>query len=304
MKTPILFLIFNRPDTTKRVFQRIRQAKPKVVFVAADGPRSDKPNEAQLCKETRSIVTENIDWDCEVYTLFRDHNLGCGNAVSEAIQWFFEHVEEGIILEDDCLPESTFFPYCSKLLEIYRNSDQVKMISGFNYFHKRPRLWRDDYFFSNYFSIWGWASWKNRIEQIDWAQNSSQTEEKFDVFREHFEDSVISEHLHKMYLKSIKGELDTWDIKMVTNFIQSNGLCAFPLKNQVSNIGFSGTRSTSRNVYHLNSLTLPIDVFKLKEKKVAIDTKTNKDMLKILRNIIHPPRGIAGYVTRILKHSK
>jgi hypothetical protein len=116
-ETPILFLIFNRPDLTHIVFNRIREVKPKYLFVAADGPREDHPEDQRKCEEARTKVLNSIDWDCEVKTLFRDKNLGCGLAVSQAITWFFGHVEEGIILEDDTLPSISFFQFCQELLK-------------------------------------------------------------------------------------------------------------------------------------------------------------------------------------------
>jgi GT2 family glycosyltransferase len=119
LKTAVLFLIFNRPDTTKQVFAAIRKAKPPKLYVAADGPRADNPGEAEKVEQVRLIAT-NIDWDCELKTLFRDENLGCGKGVSSAITWFFENEGEGIILEDDCLPSQSFFWYCEELLERYR----------------------------------------------------------------------------------------------------------------------------------------------------------------------------------------
>ena len=119
LKTAVLFLVFNRPDTTKQVFKAIRQAKPPRLYVAADGPRADKPGEAEKVEQARRIAMQ-VDWDCEVKTLFREKNLGCGKAVSSAIDWFFENEEEGIILEDDCLPSQSFFWFCEELLERYR----------------------------------------------------------------------------------------------------------------------------------------------------------------------------------------
>jgi hypothetical protein len=117
---PVLFIIFNRPETTVRVFEAIRKAHPKQLFVAADGPRMGKEGEKERCEEARKIATQ-VDWDCEVKTLFRDENIGCGRGPAEAITWFFEHVEKGIILEDDCLPSQSFFGFCEKLLERYKN---------------------------------------------------------------------------------------------------------------------------------------------------------------------------------------
>ena len=144
--TPILFLIFNRPDLTKQVFDKIREIKPLHLFIAADGPRGDKYEDQELCRKTKEIVSL-IDWECEIKTLFRDENLGCGRAVSEAISWFFEHVEEGIILEDDCLPSSTFFNYCEILLEKYRWDNNIMHIGGTN-FQNGIKRGNADYYFS------------------------------------------------------------------------------------------------------------------------------------------------------------
>ena len=130
--TPILFLIFNRPDTTIEVFNRIKKIQPKYLFVAADGPRQDKIGEKEMCEATRAII-EQIDWDCEVKTLFRESNLGCGKAVSEAISWFFVHNEMGIILEDDCLPDLSFFSFCENLLEKYKDDSRISTICASNY---------------------------------------------------------------------------------------------------------------------------------------------------------------------------
>ena len=156
--TPVLFLIFNRPDTTKQVFSAIQKARPPRLYVAGDGPRPEQSNEAEICEIVRSIAT-NVDWDCEVKTLFRDHNFGCRLAVSQAISWFFENEPEGIILEDDCLPSQSFFWFCQELLEDFRNDKQVGAICGFysNELDYKPSA---SYFFSRYMRVWGWAGWR------------------------------------------------------------------------------------------------------------------------------------------------
>jgi hypothetical protein len=158
--TPILFLIFNRPDTTQKVFNEIRKIKPRQLFVAADGPREDHPEDKEKCEQTRKII-DQVDWDCEVKTLFRDKNLGCKHAVSGAINWFFKNVEQGIILEDDCLPDQSFFGFCQELLNKYKNNKQIFNISGNNF---QDGMWRGDgsYYFSKYFHCWGWATWADR----------------------------------------------------------------------------------------------------------------------------------------------
>src|SRR4030042_6453503 len=152
LTTPVLFLIFNRPDTTEKVFDEIRKAKPKKLFVAADGPRQDKQGEKEKVGRARQIVIDGIDWDCEIKTLFRDKNLGCKVAVSSAINWFFENEEMGIILEDDCLPHQSFFRFCGELLEKYKDDERIMVISGENLLFGRKRT-NYSYYFSRYYHI-------------------------------------------------------------------------------------------------------------------------------------------------------
>lgn len=138
LETPILLLIFNRPDTTQEVFDAIKQAKPKRLFIAADGPRGEKPGEFEKCQAARKIV-EQVDWECDFQGLFRENNLGCKKAVSSSISWFFDKVDEGIILEDDCLPDPSFFQFCEELLKHYRNNPKIMHISGNNFQCGRKR---------------------------------------------------------------------------------------------------------------------------------------------------------------------
>src|SRR5258708_3549575 len=165
--TPILFLIFNRPFPTRRVFAEIRKARPAKLFVAADGPRPDKPEDLETCRETREII-KDIDWPCEVQTLFRDKNLGCGVAVSGAITWFFQNVEQGIILEDDCLPDPSFFPFCTELLERYKDDERILLISG-NFLQQKNKKFmvKASYYGTLIPHLWGWASWRRAWAKYD-----------------------------------------------------------------------------------------------------------------------------------------
>jgi len=163
--TPVLFLIFNRPNTTQKVFNAIRQAKPKQLFVAADGPRKGKEGEKEKYEQAREII-EQVDWNCEVRTLFREKNLGCKIAASSAIDWFFENVDEGIILEDDCLPSQSFFRFCQELLEYYRDDTRIMMISGNNFQFGKVRG-EGSYYFSKYAHVWGWATWRRAWKHYD-----------------------------------------------------------------------------------------------------------------------------------------
>ena len=160
IESAVVFIIFNRPDTTRKVFEQIKIARPRKLFLIADGPRFDKFNEAEVCKETRSIVG-NIDWECEVFKNFSEINLGCKIRVSSGIDWVFKHVEDAIILEDDIFPDLSFFQFCDELLRYYRNDKRIAMISGDNFQFGSKRN-HDSYYFSKFNHIWGWATWKDR----------------------------------------------------------------------------------------------------------------------------------------------
>ncbi|MBT4484976.1 MAG: hypothetical protein HOC71_15010, partial [Candidatus Latescibacteria bacterium] len=149
---PVLFLVFNRPEPTKRVFEQICKVKPKKLFIAADGPRAKSREDREKCCIVRESLSQ-IDWDCDVKRLYRDDNLGCKRAPASGIEWFFSHVEEGIILEDDCLPAESFFLFCKELLEQYRDDKRIMMISGSNCVETFPI--DSSYLFSVYGSIWG-----------------------------------------------------------------------------------------------------------------------------------------------------
>lgn len=236
MNTPILFLIFNRPDTTQKVFDVLRKIKPIKLFIAADGPRLDKEGEKEKCDAVRRIATQ-IDWECQLVTLFRDKNLGCGKAVSEAITWFFENVEEGIILEDDCLPFSSFFLFCSELLDRYRDNKKIALISG-NNFQMGKHRGNLSYYFSRYTHIWGWATWRRAWNDYDY------TMAEYERLKKKYS---LKKHLPLGMMDSVKYEcLDTWDVQwMYTNFLKDR-LSIMPNINLVDNIGFTDDATHTR----------------------------------------------------------
>lgn len=232
--TTILFLIFNRPDVTLAVFEQIRKIQPKYLYVAADGPRADKEGEAALCRETRAII-EQVDWDCEVKTLFRTENLGSGIGILESINWFFSQVEYGIILEDDCLPNRSFFLFCDKLLSYYKNDDKIMQISGSNFllgFYKT-----EGYYFSQVPLTWGWATWRRAWEKMDYQMKDYNDKiNRFPpisaIWREHWE-SVISGKIK-----------DAWDFQWYYSIYCSEGVVIHPSVNLVENIGFNSNNAT------------------------------------------------------------
>ncbi|TQM47080.1 hypothetical protein BDE36_4839 [Arcticibacter tournemirensis] len=235
-KSPILFLIFNRPDTTYKVFEKIREAKPTRLYIAADGPRKDRIEEESLCTETRA-VSKLVDWDCDVKILFRNHNLGCKNAVSSALDWFFSQEDDGIILEDDCLPANDFFFFCDELLEKYRFDTRIRHIGGSNLQYGNTRG-DASYYFANMTHVWGWASWKRAW--IDYDKNLMKYEQKDVAIQlgKIFSDPLIVETWTEIFRMVKEGEIDTWDYQLgFINFF-NNGLTIIPNTNLISNIGF------------------------------------------------------------------
>lgn len=168
MQTPVAFIIFNRPDRTAKVFEAIRQARPSMLLVAADGPRVNRTGETGKCAETRSII-DRVDWPCEVLTNYSDINMGMKQREATAFSWVFDIVEEAILLEDDCLPHPTFFRYCEELLRYYRHDERVMTISGDNtpLGNPRNRQTQDSYYFSIYARTWGWATWRRAWQHYD-----------------------------------------------------------------------------------------------------------------------------------------
>lgn len=243
MNTPILFLIFNRPDTTKLVFNKIREIKPRKLFIAADGPRKNIANEFELCQKTRSII--NIDWDCEVNKLYRDENLGCGKAVKSAIDWFFNNVNQGIILEDDCLPNNSFFIFCEKLLEKYKNNKEIMIIGGNNF---QQQKWGDSsYYFSAFSHIWGWATWKRVWDNYKFDVKELDIDNIEKVLQYYFNNKKTISYFKSIYKKmSSDKPIDTWDYQLTFSIWKNQGLSIIPNVNLVKNIGFDSRATHTR----------------------------------------------------------
>ncbi|HXH99706.1 MAG TPA: hypothetical protein VNI52_05535 [Sphingobacteriaceae bacterium] len=257
VKSPVLFLVFNRPDMTERVFEKIREAKPSRLYIAADGPRQTRIGEFELCEKVRSVITK-IDWLCEVHTLFRSENLGCKYAVSSSISWFFEHEDEGIILEDDCLPANDFFRFCDEMLSLYKDDDRIRHITGCNLqFGKR---WgTDTYYFSNNVHVWGWATWKRVWEGYDVEMQKYGEDEVEEQLSKIFSEELFVESWIGIFKQLKTGKIDTWDYQLgLINFF-NNGLCIIPNYNLVSNMGFG---SDSTHTFDANDANadIPLEV--------------------------------------------
>ncbi len=236
--TPILLVVFNRIDTAQKVFNAIKQQQPKYLYIAADGPRANKEGEAEKCQLVRDIIKQ-VDWDCELKTLFQEQNLGCAKGVSTAISWFFDHVEQGIILEDDCLPHPDFFPYCEELLTKYKDNEQIMLISGDNF---QDGLVRGNasYYFSGYINIWGWASWRRAWKGYDlYLKNYSLSEFKqnISIYLSSWKERKV--WIDKFLIMKKQGN-NTWDYQWGFHLWKKHGLSITPNVNLISNIGADG----------------------------------------------------------------
>lgn len=235
MKSPILFIIFKREDTTRAVFERIREARPPKLYVAADGPRSNRIGEKEQCDATRKII-ENVDWPCSVKTLYRETNMGCGKGVSSAISWFFSHEEQGIIIEDDIIPHIDFFEFCDIMLDKYKNDDKIQLISGHNVIKQSNS--EQSYYFSNLPMIWGWASWRRVWNTYEFdSRKISYRTFMLSLRKRGFALKYI---LHWLFvLKRMKcNKIDTWDYQFMFNMIVENRYAIIPNVNTTTNIGF------------------------------------------------------------------
>lgn len=253
LTTPVLFIIFNRPEPTQMVFDEIRKARPKELFVSADGPRQEKPADIECCRVARDIV-KKVDWDCQVHYNFNDKNLGCKIAVSSAINWFFDNVEAGIILEDDCLPNQSFFWFCQELLKKYKDDARIMQISGNNYLFGK-RIGEATYYFSKINDISGWASWRRAWKHYDinmkgfpefreqgqiynYISNKRIARWLMDYFREVFELAGLNHGI--------------WSSQWSYAICKNNGLVIVPNVNLVSHIGIDKEATNWKDLFISN----------------------------------------------------
>lgn len=236
LSTPVAFILFNRPDTTARVFEAIRQAQPEKLLVIADGARIDRPNEAEKCAATRSII-DRVDWKCEVLTNYSEVNLGCKRRVSSGIDWVFSQVEAAIILEDDCLPAPSFFQFCQSLLDYYRDDDRISMISGTNLQQGQSRT-PYSYYFSKHAQIWGWATWRRAWKDYDVDMKTWPECRQNNLLQSMFYDTYEQDNWNNIFDNVFAGKIDTWDYQWLYTGLSQNRLSIEPDRNLVSNIGF------------------------------------------------------------------
>ncbi len=288
MTASVALFVFNRPDLTARLFDVVRAVKPPVLFVSADGPRPDRPDDARLCAETLEVVRA-VDWDCDVHWNVREQNLGCGPAMSQGISWVFEHVDRAILLEDDCIPDPTFFSYCTELLDRYADDARIMQIAGFNLSAPETPFAGNSYSFASYPFVWGWATWRRAWARYDF-QMSSWPE---------FRDRGMLEGLHagRSHRATLRREWDwvhagngTWDHQWQYTVMSQHGLCIYPKTNLVSNLGFraDATQTAVEGGVYADVPTQPADDPLIHPSMVAHNPRLEKFLEREILRAIGP----------------
>jgi hypothetical protein len=279
LETPVALIIFNRPDATARVFAEIARRKPRTLLVVGDAARDGRPGEGAKVEAARAVVRNGVNWECNVISNLADRNLGCRVRVSSGIDWIFQQVERAIILEDDCVPHPSFFPFCEELLNRYAGDRRVSQVNGVNFQHGF-RLNDDSYYYSRYSHVWGWASWRDRWQGMYdvnmglWPRirDEGQLVDLVGGRREASFWGPIFEKAHRQ-------EIDTWDVQWVFACMVAGVLSALPNQNLVSNIGFGADATHTVTADSLAELPLHEMKFPLKHPVGTFASRTLDERL-------------------------
>lgn len=301
METPIVLIIFRRPQTTAKLLEALRQVKPKTLFIIADAPRASATGEFEKCRETRQLL-ENLDWDCQLYKNYSESNLGVFRRVSTGLDWVFSKVERAIILEDDCLPHPSFFPFCEELLARYAEDRRIGSISGNNFQAIQPSC-PESYYFSRYHHSWGWATWRRAWDYFDaemthWPQARDQH-----LLRSILEESQALNYWEDIFQKVYEGEIQAWDYRWTLSGWLQSFLNILPSVNLVSNIGFGADASNTLQARHpLANLPIQEIHFPLRHPPFIL---RNDEADRYTQNTIFSPsfsRRLTHKVARFIGH--
>lgn len=292
-RSPVVFCIFNRPETTKRVFAKIAEARPPALYVVADAPREGVPTDTTLCKQAREIA-DQVDWECEVTLDYAKTNLGCKDRIYSGISSAFKKYEFAIILEDDCLPSSDFFRFIDTIRDRYENDPQVMHISGTALV--RPHAPKQTYYRDSIPIIWGWASWKRAWAEVDldmhhWPELQLRLKKELPGSLK--DKNRFIKHLGKSYIHSdYNGSISTWDYPYFAHILEKKGHCITPLYNLISNIGFG---SSSTHTGNSNSPQAAISLDELPRKLIPPEKpEIDPDYSALqLKNLLYRPKKIA-----------
>mgnify|MGYP001115841842 CR=1 FL=1 len=269
ISTPVVLILFKRPELTRKVIESISKVQPRHLYVIADGPREDCPDEKAHCDEARAIV-EEIDWDCEIFKNYSDKNLGCQQRIYSGLNWVFDQVESAIILEDDCLAHPSFFPFCEELLQMYEDDERIAAISGNNFQFGRERT-ENSYYFSRYPHCWGWATWRRAWSHCDITMDSWPVVRQKKYLSSVFSNSRSIQYWTSKFQNTYEKKIDSWAFPWALSCWLQSELTILPSKNLVANIGFGadGTHHRSQKTPFANIPALPIE-FPLKHPRFVV----------------------------------
>lgn len=279
LQTAVLFIVFNRPDTTAQVFEAIRKAKPPRLYVAADGPRAGREGEVEKVANVREIATA-VDWPCEVKTLFQDKNIGCNFGPRAGIDWFFEYEEAGIILEDDCFPSQSFFWFCEAMLNKYQTNDRIMAVTGTNI--TRDIYFEYDYWFSNFALMWGWASWKRAWMKYDpdlteWVAKRSKRKWLKEIGNDSW---LFAKSWEEIFDRTIVlgSNATWWDYQWIYSCWINKGLTIAPRENLIRNIGYTSdaTHTVGEHPILSNLVAREISFPLQHPTKIEVDKKADE----------------------------
>lgn len=314
---PVLVVAFNRPDTTAQVLRALGDVRPRRVYFAVDGPRSDRPEEARLVAEVQGLAS-SMPWADQVLTRFRSANLGCKHAVSDAISWFFEHEEQGIILEDDCVAHPTFFRFAEELLDRYKDDSRVMGISGNNFQRGDQRL-SSSYYFSRHFHIWGWATWRRAWAFFDYEMKGWPEAQRTNALSNLLRSKASVRYWTNVFSETSENRNSSWGYRWLFAVWMQGGLCVTPNRNLVTNVGFGAdathTTIASENLSYVPSVEMPfplkhpafflpnceldrrteVSVFGIENPLPRFIRRSRGFALHRLRGLIRPYRGKRGF---------
>jgi len=269
LHTPVLLITYKRIDTTEKVIESIAKVRPLKLYIASNAPNPLKTDDEEKVNAVRRMLEEKINWPCTVSKLYRKEHLSAKDSISSAIIWLFNNEEEGIILEDDILPDTSFFSYCEVMLEKYRNDNRVRFINGCNFGYKG--LINESYGFTRFMNMWGWATWKRSIDLVDFSMkewNALADKEKFlaDILEGQVEKTkrIAIDYFKETFDNTYDSVINTWDYQCIFSNFLTKTYCVFPAKNLVQNLGFNndGTHTNFEPYFlvdlKLNKINFPV----------------------------------------------
>ena len=304
LQTPVAFFVFKRPGTTRRVFEAISKVRPTKLLLIADGPRQDREGEAEACRQARDIVAR-VDWPCEVFRNFSESNLGCEDRIISGLNWVFSLVEEAIILEDDCMPDLSFFPFCQELLEKYRGDGRIASISGNNFVGRYMRS-EDSYYFSRLCDTWGWATWRSEWMRYDRHLSDWPELRRQRMLREVFDNQEIVKFWTHIFnaMHENRGP-NTWDYQWAYTGLINNLLTLTPSVNLVTNIGFGEgathtLKENPRDMIPSSSIEFPLRHPSSFIPLSSLDLRRVQSMFpSIPHRVLNKIRSVAGRLKRL-----